>query len=131
MPLVLKGILHPDDARRAAELGATAVVVSTHGGRQVDRAIATPDALPRVVEAVAGACEVWADGGIRRGLDVIVALALGATGVLVGRPFYWALATAGRDGVIHAATLLRNELAIALPLLGCSSLSEIDSSLLA
>jgi 4-hydroxymandelate oxidase len=80
---------------------------------------------------VAGACEVWADGGIRRGLDVIVALALGATGVLVGRPFYWALATAGRDGVIHAATLLRNELAIALPLLGCSSLSEIDSSLLA
>jgi 4-hydroxymandelate oxidase len=131
MPLVLKGILHPDDARRAVDAGAAAVVVSTHGGRQVDRVIATPDALPAIVTAVDGACEVWVDGGIRRGLDVIVALALGATGVLVGRPFYWALAVAGRDGVKHAASLLRNELALALPLLGCSSLSEIDASLLA
>ena len=131
MPLVVKGILAPDDARRAAELGAKAVVVSTHGARQLDRVITSADALPAVVEAVAGRSEVWVDGGIRRGLDVLVALALGASGVLVGRPFYWALATAGRDGVQHAAALLRDELALALPLLGCSNLAEVDRSLLA
>ncbi len=131
MPLVVKGILHPDDAVRAASLGAQAVVVSTHGARQLDRSISAVSALPRVVEAVGDACEVWVDGGIRRGLDVIVALALGATGVLVGRPFYWALAAAGRDGVQHAAELLRDELTLALPLLGCSSLAEIDRTVLA
>jgi 4-hydroxymandelate oxidase len=131
LPLVLKGILHPDDARRAVEAGAQAVVVSTHGGRQVDRSISSVDALPAVVEAVGGACEVWVDGGIRRGLDVVVALALGATGVLVGRPFYWALAAGGRAGVERAAELLRSELALALPLLGCSSLAGVDRSLLA
>ena len=131
MPLVVKGVLAPDDARRASELGAAAVVVSTHGARQLDRVISSAAALPGVVEAVAGTCEVWVDGGIRRGLDVLVALALGASGVLLGRPFYWALATAGREGVQHAATLLRNELALALPLLGCSSLAEIDRTLLA
>lgn len=131
MPLVVKGVLAPDDARRAADLGAKAVVVSTHGARQLDRVIPTPAALPGVVEAVDGAAEVWVDGGIRRGLDVLVALALGATGVLVGRPFYWALATAGREGVEHAAALLREELALALPLLGCSSMADVERSLLA
>jgi 4-hydroxymandelate oxidase len=131
MPLVVKGVLAPDDARRAAGLGAKAVIVSTHGARQLDRVIASAAALPGVVEAVNGACEVWVDGGIRRGLDVLVALALGATGVLVGRPFYYALATAGRAGVEHAATLLREELSLALPLLGCSSLAEVDRTLLA
>ena len=89
------------------------------------------DALPAVLEAVGGACEVWVDGGIRRGLDVLVALALGASGVLVGRPFYWALAAGGRDGVERAAELLRKELALALPLLGCGSLTEVDRALLA
>ena len=131
MPLVVKGVLAPDDARRAADLGASAIVVSTHGARQLDRVIASADALPGVIEALGGACDVWVDGGIRRGLDVLVALALGAHGVLVGRPFYWALATAGRAGVEHAATLLRNELALALPLLGCSTLAEVDAGLLA
>jgi len=131
MPLVVKGVLAPDDARRAAHLGAAAVVVSTHGARQLDRVISSAAALPAVVESVAGACDVWVDGGLRRGLDVLVALALGAKGVLVGRPFYYALAAAGRDGVQHAAKLLENELALALPLLGCSSLTEIDRSLLA
>jgi len=131
MPLVLKGVLAPDDARRAAELGAKAIVVSTHGARQLDRVISPVDALPAVLEAVDGACDVWVDGGIRRGLDVLVALALGARGVLIGRPFYWALATAGREGVQHAAALLRNELALALPLLGCSTLAEVDARLLA
>jgi 4-hydroxymandelate oxidase len=131
MPLVVKGILAPDDARRAAELGAAAIVVSTHGARQLDRVIASAVALPPVVAAVAGSCEVWADGGIRRGLDVLVALALGARGVLLGRPFYWALATAGRAGVEHAAALVRDELALALPLLGCSSIGEVTRELLA
>lgn len=131
MPLVVKGILAPGDARLAAEAGAAAIVVSTHGGRQLDRSISTADALPAVVEAVAGRCEVWVDGGIRRGLDVVAALALGATGVLVGRPFYWALAAGGREGVQHAATLLRNELELALPLLGCSTMTDVTRDLLA
>ena len=131
MPMVVKGILAPDDARRAADLGAKAVIVSTHGARQLDRVISSAAALPAVVEAVAGQCEVWVDGGIRRGLDVLVALALGASGVLIGRPFYWALATAGRAGVQHAAALLRGELELALPLLGCSSIADLERSVLA
>jgi 4-hydroxymandelate oxidase len=131
MPLVLKGILAPDDARLAVEAGAAAVIVSTHGGRQLDRSISTAQALPAVVDAVAGRCEVWVDGGIRRGLDVVAALALGATGVLVGRPFYWALAAGGRAGVERAAALLRNELDLALALLGCASMAEIGPELLA
>lgn len=131
MPMVVKGILSPEDGRRAADLGAKAVVVSTHGARQLDRVISSAAALPAVVEAVAGTCEVWVDGGIRRGLDVLVALALGASGVLIGRPFYWALAAAGREGVRHAAALLRAELELALPLLGCSSIAEVERALLA
>lgn len=131
LPLVLKGILSPEDARLAADAGAAGIVVSTHGGRQLDRAISTPEALPAVVEAVGGRCEVWADGGIRRGLDVVTALALGATGVLIGRPFYWALAAAGRDGVALVAEILSVELDAALALLGCASVGEIRRGLLA
>ncbi|HET9852759.1 MAG TPA: alpha-hydroxy acid oxidase [Candidatus Limnocylindrales bacterium] len=131
LPIVVKGILAPDDARRAAEAGAAAVIVSTHGGRQLDRSIPSVDALPAIVDAVAGACEVWVDGGIRRGLDVLVAKALGASGVLVGRPFYWALASGGRDGVRLAASLLQRELDLALRLLGCASVAEVDSTFLA
>jgi 4-hydroxymandelate oxidase len=131
MPLVVKGILAPDDARRAVDAGVDALVVSTHGGRQLDRVIASADALAPIVEAVAGRCEVWVDGGIRRGLDVLTAIALGATGVLVGRPFYWALATGGRAGVEHAAALLHRELELALALLGCASISAVGPDLLA
>jgi isopentenyl diphosphate isomerase/L-lactate dehydrogenase-like FMN-dependent dehydrogenase len=131
MPLVLKGILAPDDAWRAVDAGAAAVIVSTHGGRQLDRSIATADALPAVVEAVGGRAEVWVDGGITRGLDVIVAKALGASGVLIGRPFYWALAAGGRDGVARAAALLGHELELALRLLGCGSIAQVDRSVLA
>jgi 4-hydroxymandelate oxidase len=130
MPLVVKGILAPDDARRAVDAGAAAVVVSTHGGRQLDRSISSAAALPGVVQAVGGACEVWVDGGIRRGLDVVAAIALGANGVLVGRPFYWALATAGREGVQHAASILERELEVALRLLGCGSFSDVSGELL-
>jgi 4-hydroxymandelate oxidase len=131
LPFVVKGILSPDDARMAVDAGVDGIVVSTHGGRQLDRSIASADALPAVVEAVAGRCEVWVDGGIRRGLDVVAALALGATGVLVGRPFYWALAAGGRAGVERAAAILRHELDLALPLLGCASMAEIGPALLA
>jgi len=131
LPLVVKGILAPDDARRAVDEGVDGIIVSTHGGRQLDRVITTADALPGIVEAVAGRSEVWVDGGIRRGLDVVAALALGATGVLVGRAFYWALAAAGAAGVEHAANLLEGELELALPLLGCTSMDELGPDLLA
>jgi 4-hydroxymandelate oxidase len=125
MPFVVKGILSPDDARRAADIGVDALVVSTHGARQLDRVIATADALPGIVDAVGGRCDVWVDGGIRRGLDVITAIAMGATGVLVGRPIYWALATAGQAGVERALGILRQEITIALPLIGVSSPAEL------
>lgn len=131
MPVIVKGILAPDDARLAVDVGVAGIVVSTHGGRQLDRAISSADALPAIVEAVDGQCEVWVDGGIRRGLDVITAIALGATGVLVGRPFYWALAAGGHAGVVRAAEIIAAELALALPLLGCASITEVGPELLA
>jgi 4-hydroxymandelate oxidase len=130
LPLVVKGILSPLDARLAVEAGVDGIVVSTHGGRQLDRSITTAEALAGVVEAVDSRCEVWVDGGIRRGLDVLIALALGATGVLIGRPFYWALAAGGRAGVERAIDILRSELEIALPLLGCASMAEVHRDLL-
>ena len=131
LPFVLKGILSPDDARLAAEAGVDAIVVSTHGGRQLDRAISTADALPAIAAAVDNRCEVWVDGGIRRGVDVLAAIALGATGVLVGRPFYWALAAGGQAGVERAIEILRDELETGLALLGCTSVSEVSRELLA
>jgi 4-hydroxymandelate oxidase len=131
LPLVVKGILSPDDARLAVEAGVAAVVVSNHGARQLDRAIATADALPAVVEAVGGRCEVWVDGGIRRGLDIAIALSVGATGVLVGRPIYWAVAAGGAAGVERAISILREELTLALQLLGCASVHDLGRELLA
>lgn len=129
--MIVKGILAPDDARRAVAEGVDGIVVSTHGGRQLDRVITSADALRPIVEVVDGRCEVWVDGGIRRGLDVVAALCLGATGVLIGRPFYWALAVAGREGVQHAAAILKAELELALPLLGVSSIAELGPELVA
>lgn len=129
LPLVLKGIVSPDDARLAAEHGVDAIVVSNHGARQLDRSLATAHALEDVVDAVGRRIEVWVDGGIRRGLDVTIALALGATGVLVGRPFYWALAAGGQAGVERAIAILREELELTLPLLGCASLAELRRTL--
>ncbi|MEW5991474.1 MAG: alpha-hydroxy acid oxidase [Chloroflexota bacterium] len=130
LPLVLKGIVAPDDARRAVEHGVDGICVSNHGARQLDRTIATAHALPAIVEAVAGRLEVWVDGGIRRGLDVAIALALGATGVLVGRPIYWALAAGGQAGVERAIAILREELELTLPLLGCASVGDVNSALI-
>jgi len=125
LPLVLKGILTAEDARIAVDHGVQAIAVSNHGARQLDRVRATADALGEVAAAVDGRTEVWVDGGIRRGLDVAVALALGARGVLVGRPFYWALAVGGAAGVARAAEILREEFAIALALLGVRSPAEL------
>ena len=131
LPLILKGVLSPEDARLAAEAGAAGIVVSSHGARQLDRAIATADALPAIVDAMSGRIEVWVDGGIRRGLDVAIALALGATGVLIGRPLYWALAAAGARGIATASMILREELELAMQLLGVPDIGSLDRSLLA
>jgi isopentenyl diphosphate isomerase/L-lactate dehydrogenase-like FMN-dependent dehydrogenase len=119
LPIVVKGILTAEDARLACEHGVAGVVVSNHGGRQLDGVAATIDALPEVVEACAGKVTVLLDGGVRRGTDVVKALALGARAVLVGRAAVWGLAAGGEDGVRGVLELLREELALALALLGC------------
>jgi isopentenyl diphosphate isomerase/L-lactate dehydrogenase-like FMN-dependent dehydrogenase len=121
LPLVVKGILTSEDAELACEHGAAALIVSNHGGRQLDGVAATLDALPEVVEATAGRAEVFLDGGVRRGTDVVKALALGAQAVLVGRPVLWGLAVDGEAGVRRVLELLRDEVALALTLLGCPS----------
>jgi 4-hydroxymandelate oxidase len=131
LPVVVKGVCRGDDARRAAEHGAKAVVVSNHGGRQLDTAPATCDALPYVVEAVNGLCEIYVDGGIRRGSDVLKAIALGARAVLVGRPILWGLCVRGGEGAINVLEILRRELDEAMLLCGCAKLADIERSLLA
>jgi len=125
LPLFLKGILTAEDARLAVEQGVAGIVVSNHGARQLDRAVATADALEEVVAAAAGRAEVWVDGGIRRGLDVVTALALGARGVLVGRPILWALAAGGQAGVERALAILRTETLIAMTLLGAPTPNDL------
>jgi isopentenyl diphosphate isomerase/L-lactate dehydrogenase-like FMN-dependent dehydrogenase len=129
LPLVLKGIMSPEDARLAVDHGVDGIIVSNHGARQLDRTLATADALEDVVAVVGSRVEVWVDGGIRRGLDVAFALSLGATGVLVGRPFYWALAAGGQAGVERAAAILREELELTLPLLGSASAADLRPEL--
>ncbi|MEV0262430.1 alpha-hydroxy acid oxidase [Streptomyces sp. NPDC050617] len=123
LPLVIKGILDPEDALRAVELGVDAVVVSNHGGRQLDGALAGLDALADVVEAVGDRCEVLLDGGVRGGTDVLKALALGAVGVLVGRPPVWGLAADGERGVRRVLDLLAEELRDALGQAGCQDVA--------
>ena len=129
MPILLKGILTAEDARLAVEHGVEGIIVSNHGGRQLDGAIATIEALPEIVEAVAGRCEVYMDGGIRRGSDVLKALALGARAVLVGRPILWGLAVDGQAGVERVLKLLHGELEMAMALSGKPTLASIDRSL--
>jgi len=121
LPLVVKGILDPRDAVRAVEVGADAVVVSNHGGRQLDGAAASVAALPAVVDAVGSSCEVLLDSGIRGGVDVLRVLALGASGVLVGRPLLWGLAVDGEHGARRVLALLADELRVALTLAGCAN----------
>ncbi len=130
LPLAVKGILTGEDAARAAELGVDAVIVSNHGARQLDRVPAGLDVLAEVVAAVDGRCEVLVDGGVRRGLDIAIALALGARAVLIGRPMIWALAAGGEAGIARALAILRDELERALALLGASSVGDLDPSFL-
>ncbi len=127
-PLVIKGLLIGDDARRAADEGADAVVVSNHGGRQLDSVYPTLRALPEVVAAVNGQCEVLLDGGIRRGSDIVKALCLGARGVLIGRAFAYGLGAGGGAGVTRAIQILRDDVIRTLKLLGCSSIKALDES---
>ena len=126
LPVVVKGVLTATDARKAVRHGAHAVVVSNHGGRQLDRAPAALSALPEVVTAVDGRAEVYLDGGVRRGSDVLVALALGARAVGIGRPVLWALAAGGADGVARYLALLTKDLATAMVLAGIRTVTEID-----
>jgi len=128
LPLVLKGILTAEDAVLAVEHGVDSIVVSNHGGRQLDTVPATIEALPEVVDAVAGRCEVYLDSGVRRGTDVLKALALGARAVLVGRPILWGLAVDGEAGVTHVLQLLRDELEMAMALAGRPTIASIDRS---
>jgi 4-hydroxymandelate oxidase len=131
LPVVLKGIMTAEDARLAAEAGVQAVLVSNHGGRQLDGAPASLDALPEVVEAVGDRAEVYLDGGVRRGTDVLKALGLGARAVLVGRPVLWGLAAGGEEGVRDVLEILRDELALAMTLSGRDTVADIDRSLVA
>ena len=131
LPVVLKGILTREDAVLAMDAGVDGVVVSNHGGRQLDGVPATLDVLPEVVEAVAGRADVLMDSGVRHGTDVLKALALGASGVLVGRPILWGLATGGDVGVQRVLETLRDELALSLALAGASSVKGVDRTLVA
>jgi 4-hydroxymandelate oxidase len=131
LPLVVKGVLTAADARASVRHGARAVVVSNHGGRQLDRTSSSLAALPEVAAAVHGRAEVYLDGGVRRGSDVLIALALGARAVGVGRPVLWALAAAGENGVARYLALLVHDLATAMVLAGRRSLSEVDRTLVA
>lgn len=126
--VVVKGVLSADDGRRAVDAGADAVVVSNHGGRQLDGAPATLRVLPEMVDAVGDDLEVYLDGGVRRGSHVVTALALGARAVLIGRPYLYALAAAGEPGVVRILDVLRAEMRRTMTLLGCSSVAELDPS---
>jgi 4-hydroxymandelate oxidase len=129
LPIVLKGVMRGDDAARAVDAGCAAVIVSNHGGRQLDGVPATLDALPEVAAAVAGRAEVFVDGGVRWGADVVKALALGARAVLLGRPILWGLAVAGEGGVRDVLELVRGELSRAMALAGAPNVREIDRDL--
>lgn len=130
VPVLLKGILHPDDAELAIQAGAAGIVVSNHGARNLDTAPPTIEVLPRIVDRVAGRIPVLVDGGIRRGSDVLKALALGATAVLIGRPYVYGLAVAGAAGVAAVVEILRRELEQAMALTGRSRISTLDQSVI-
>ena len=129
-PIVIKGVLSGEDARRAIDIGAEGIVVSNHGGRQLDYVAPTLQALPEVVEAVRGRAEIFLDGGIRRGSDVVKALCLGARAVLIGRAYAYGLGAAGGAGVARAIEILRSDIIRTLRLLGCSDVAELDRSYL-
>ncbi|XP_077475154.1 2-Hydroxyacid oxidase 1 [Stigmatopora argus] len=129
LPVIVKGVLTGEDASRAVRYGVDGILVSNHGARQLDGVPATLDVLEEVVEAVKGGCDVYLDGGVRRGTDVLKALALGAKAVFIGRPVLWGLSCQGEQGVTAVLQLLRDELTLAMALAGCRSLSEVSPSL--
>jgi isopentenyl diphosphate isomerase/L-lactate dehydrogenase-like FMN-dependent dehydrogenase len=129
-PLVVKGILRAEECRKVLDCGVDGIVVSNHGGRQLDCTPATLDVLPEVVKAVAGRAEIFVDGGFRRGTDVVKALALGARACLVGRPYLYGLAVGGEEGVARLLEILRHEIDQTMALLGCPSVASIDSDVL-
>lgn len=130
-PLILKGILHPEEAREAAEHGVDGIVVSNHGGRQLDGAAASVDALPAVIAAVDGKIPVLIDGGVRRGADVVKALAMGAAACLIGRPNLWGLSVAGEAGVAHVLEIYRREIDRTMGLCGVTAVDQIGPDILA
>ena len=125
LPIVLKGVLTREDALLAVEAGCSGILVSNHGARQVDTVSSTIEALPEIVEAVGGRCEVYLDGGVRRGTDVFKAIALGARAVFIGRPVLWGLAYAGEEGVKNVWSILHSELELAMGLCGTPNLKAI------
>jgi L-lactate dehydrogenase (cytochrome) len=127
-PLYMKGVLDARDALRAVDLGATGVVVSNHGGRQLDGAVASLDALPAIAAAVKGRAEVLLDGGVRRGTDVVKAICLGATAVCIGRPYLYGLAARGPEGVSHVLQIFREEMARAMTLMGVARVADLDET---
>jgi 4-hydroxymandelate oxidase len=131
LPVLVKGVLRADDALRCVELGARGVIVSNHGGRHLDATVASADALPEIAAAVGAKAEVFVDGGIRRGTDIVKALALGARAVLIGRPTLWGLALAGDDGVRDVLEHLRGELVRTMALCGVAKLDEVTRDLIA
>ena len=130
LPVIVKGVCRGDDARRIAEHGAKAIAVSNHGGRQLDTAPATCEVLPQIVDATGDRCEIYVDGGIRRGGDILKAIALGARAVLIGRPILWGLSVSGQEGATNVLGILRRELDEAMLLCGCTKLTDINASLL-
>jgi 4-hydroxymandelate oxidase len=131
LPVLVKGIVRADDAVRAVDAGAAGVIVSNHGGRQLDTAPAAIEAVAAIADAVGDRAEVIVDGGIRRGVDVVKAIALGARAVQIGRPIVWGLVVDGEEGVADVLSLLHDEFDLAMALCGCRSVSEISSDLLA
>jgi 4-hydroxymandelate oxidase len=129
LTIALKGVMHPEDARLAVECGVNAILVSNHGGRQLDTVPAAIKLLPAIADAVGGKVPLLLDGGIRRGTDVVKALALGASAVALGRPVLWGLAVGGEEGVAQVLEMLRLELDRALALCGCRSLSDVSRDL--
>lgn len=130
LPVLVKGLLRADDAVRALDAGVKGIIVSNHGGRQLDTAPATAQVLPRIAEHVDGRCTLLMDGSVRRGTDIVKALAMGADAVMLGRPVMWGLAAGGADGVAKVLSLLRHEFDVAMALTGCASVDDITDDLL-
>ncbi|HEV7234679.1 MAG TPA: alpha-hydroxy acid oxidase, partial [Ktedonobacteraceae bacterium] len=129
LPILVKGILTAEDALLALEHGVSGIIVSNHGGRQLDGTVTSIEALPEIVDAVAGRCEIYLDGGIRRGTDIFKALALGVRAVLVGRPILWGLAVDGASGVQQVLSILHTELERAMKLAGCPTIASLNRAL--